>query len=223
MTERQGPVWGILLAAGSGRRFGSGKQFTEVRGQRLVDLALRATSRACDAVVLVLPPGVAWDGAPVARVVAGGPSRTASVRAGLGEVPPDAAIVVVHQAANPLATQALFDAVLEAVWGGADAAVPGLTPADVVRRVEGSRMLEDVGRDDLVIVQTPGAFRAEILRAAHASGAEAVEDTALVAALGVTVTVVEGDPRNVHVATPTDLSIVGALLEGAVAEARHGC
>ncbi len=207
-----GRVWGIVLAAGVGARFGGPKQFVEASGRRLVDLAVEATTRACDHVVLVLPPGCPWDGPPVAHVVSGGSDRGASVRAGLGAIAADEGIVIVHQAANPLASLETFAALLHAVEDGAAAAAPGLQPADLVRYRDGQLAGAIVGRDDLVLIQTPTAFRLEVLRAAHAAGADAVEDTALVTALGHEVRVVPGDPRNVHVATAADLEIVEALL-----------
>src|SRR5262245_49893386 len=97
-------VSGIVVAAGSGSRFGTPKQFATLRGSRLVDIAVDAAARACDEVVVVLPPGTDWDGAPVAAAVPGGAQRSHSVRSGLDAVSPDAEIVVVHDAARPLAS-----------------------------------------------------------------------------------------------------------------------
>ena len=215
MTRPTGPVWGVVLAAGAGGRFGASKQFARAGGSRLVDLAVAATASSCDRVVVVLPAGRAWDGAAVDETVEGGSTRGASLRRALAVIPEAAPITVVHQAANPLASAELFEAVIGAVRAGAPAAVPGLRPPDVVRRVAGDHVTELVGRDDLVVVQTPGAFRTEVLRRAHAAGREAAEDTALVFALGEPVGVVAGDPRNVHVTTPDELDMVNSLLQGA--------
>ena len=128
------------------------------------------------------------------RSSTGGATRSESVRAGLAAVPPDAEVVVVHDAARPLATAALFDAVIDAVRAGADGAVPGLPVADTLKRVDDVRVIETVDRVGLVAVQTPQAFRAGVLRAAHAPAADATDDAALVEALGGTVVVVPGDP-----------------------------
>ena len=204
--------WAILLAAGGGARFGAEKQFVRAGGHRLVDLALEAAAGTCERVVLVLPPGRVWDGQPVHAVVEGGADRPASVRRGLAAIPDDDGIVIVHQAANPLADVALLQALLEAVAGGAAAAVPGLRPADLVRRTTGGLLGDIVGRDDLVLVQTPAAFRLPVLRAAHDQRIDALEDTALVSALGHDIVVVPGDPRNVHVTSMADLELVTALL-----------
>lgn len=213
-TSRPQPPrdWGIVLAAGDGARFGGPKQFVKAGERRLVDLAVEALVRACDRVVLVLPPERRWDGPPVDHVVAGGADRGASVRAALAVIPEGGETVVVHQAANPLASAATFAALREAIDGGAAAAVPGLRPADLVRYREGDAVGPVVGRDELVLIQTPAAFRLDVLREAHAAAGAALEDTVLVTALGYDVQIIPGDPRNVHVATPADLEIVEALL-----------
>jgi 2-C-methyl-D-erythritol 4-phosphate cytidylyltransferase len=204
--------WGIVLAGGNGARFGGPKQFSMAGGRRLVDLAVEATMSACEQVVLVLPSDRPWDGPPVDRVVAGGADRGSSVRAALAAIPADDGLVFVHQAANPLASFETFCALSEAMDDGVAAAVPGLRPADLVRYRDGDELGAVVGRDELVMVQTPAVFRLEVLRAAHATGGDALEDTSLVTALGYDVRIVPGDPRNVHVATAADLEVVEALL-----------
>jgi 2-C-methyl-D-erythritol 4-phosphate cytidylyltransferase len=204
-------TWGIVVAGGSATRFGSPKQFESVGGVRLVDRAVETASIACDDVVVVLPPGVDWDGPPVAAAVTGGATRSASVRAGLDAVDGSAAIVVVHDAARPLAPPALFDAVIGAVRSGADAAVPALPVPDTVKRLEGDRVVETITRDGLVAVQTPQAFRSDALRAAHRAGAEATDDATLIEATGGRVVVVPGEPANLKVTTPTDLVVAAAL------------
>ena len=196
------------------------KQFETLAGTRLVDRAVEATGAACDDVVLVLPAGVGWDGVPVAATVPGGSTRSASVRAGLDAVPGSAEVVVVHDAARPLAAPALFDAVTGAVGAGADAAVPGLPIPDTVKRVDGGNVVETISRDALVAVQTPQAFRADALRAAHVADGEATDDAALVEAAGGRVVIVPGDPRNLKVTTPADLVVAAALLVAASEEQR---
>ena len=206
---------GIVVAAGSGTRFGVPKQFENVAGARLVDRAVEAAALACDEVVVVLPVGVAWDGRHVAAAVPGGSTRSASVRAGLDVVAAAATVVVVHDAARPLAPPPLFECVIAAVRSGADAAVPGLPIPDTVKRVDGDDVVETVARDALVTAQTPQAFRAGALRAAHDRGVEATDDAALVEAAGGRVVVVPGDPRNLKITTPADLLVAAALLVAA--------
>jgi 2-C-methyl-D-erythritol 4-phosphate cytidylyltransferase len=171
-----------------------------------------------DGVVLVLPSGSPADpeGAAGGRhgadtVVPGGDTRAASVRAGLMAVPGTAQVIVVHDGARPLASPALFRAVVDAVLGGADAAVPAMAVADTLKQVEGDAVTGTVGRDGIVAVQTPQAFRADVLRRAHAPRPEATDDAALVEVLGATVRVVPGDPRNLKVTTAADLEIAQAL------------
>ena len=140
-------------------------------------------------------------------------ARAESVRAGLAVVPGTAEVVVVHDAARPLATADLFVSVIAAVRAGADGAVPGLAVADTLKRVDDVRVTATVDRVGLVAVQTPQAFAAGILRAAHATRADATDDAALVETIGGTVVVVPGDPRNLKVTGPADLMIAAALLE----------
>ncbi len=207
-----GPSAAIVVAAGGGIRFGAPKQFAALAGRRVVDRSVDAAAAACDAVILVLPAGCAWDGAPVAAVVVGGATRAESVRAGLAAVPAPTDVVMVHDAARPLASPALFAAVAAAVRDGADAAVPALPVADTIKRVDGARVTGTLDRDGLVAVQTPQAFRAGALRAAHAAGGDATDDAAFVEAAGGMVVVVPGEARNVKITTAADLDLVAALL-----------
>jgi len=202
----------IVVAAGQGERFGAPKQFLAVGDERLVDRAVMVAGAACDEVVVVLPEGRVWDGAPVAAAVVGGRTRSESVRAGLAAIDPAADIAVIHDAARPLATPELFELVIDTVRAGADAAVPALAVADTLKRVDGDRVVGTVDRDGLVAVQTPQAFRVAALRAAHAEDGDATDDAGLVEAAGGTVVVVGGDPRNLKVTSVGDLAVVEALL-----------
>jgi len=171
-----------------------------------------AARDACDAVVLVLPAECNWDGPGVDAVVAGGATRSASVRAGLAAIPAEVEVVVVHDAARPLAPVQLFRAVIEAVRTGADGAVPAVPVADTLKRVHGVDVMETVDRDELVIAQTPQAFRADALRDAHVGAVDASDDAALVEARGGRIVVVPGEPTNRKITTPTDLVIATATL-----------
>jgi 2-C-methyl-D-erythritol 4-phosphate cytidylyltransferase len=204
-------TWTIVVAAGSGARFGGAKQFLLLGEERLVDVGGRPAGRASAGVVVVLPAGVVWDGSDAVASVTGGATRADSVRAGLAVVPASADVVLVHDAARPLATEALFAAVIDAVRDGADGAVPGLPVADTIKRVDGDRVIETVPRDDLVAVQTPQAFRADALRAAHRDRADGTDDAALIERDGGKVVVVPGDPANVKVTAPDDLELVAML------------
>lgn len=210
--------WGIILAAGSARRFGQDKLAICVDGERLVDRAVRTATEVLDGVVLVARPGVRWSGPPVAEVVTGGARRSDSVRAGLGALPADVAVTVVHDAARPWATAALYRAVLAAVEAGADGAVPALPIDDTVKRVAGDRVVETLERGSLVRVQTPQAFRAEVLRRAHAGEPDATDDAALVEAVGGVVVTVPGEVANLKLTRPEDLTVARALRQAAGGE-----
>jgi 2-C-methyl-D-erythritol 4-phosphate cytidylyltransferase len=195
-----------VVAAGSGARFGGQKQFEELEGRRVVDWAVAACRSVADGVVLVVPadhlddPTFATD-----LVVGGGTTRSASVRCGLDAVPPEAHIVIVHDAARPFAAPALFEAVVAAVRDGADGAVPGVPLADTIKRVADGRVVATLDRSELVAVQTPQAFAAAALRRAHAAGGEATDDAALVEAASGVVAVVPGDPANTKITRRADL------------------
>ncbi|HUY63437.1 MAG TPA: 2-C-methyl-D-erythritol 4-phosphate cytidylyltransferase [Acidimicrobiales bacterium] len=207
-------VWSVVVAGGDGRRFGAPKQFAMLGGRPLLSWAVDAARPVSDGVVLVVPADRVADaqgshGADV--VVAGGSTRAESVRAGLSVVPEDAAIIVVHDGARPLASAALFWAVVDAVRQGAEAAVPGLAVADTLKAVADGVVVSTVPRQGLVAVQTPQAFRADSLRRAHGGAGEASDDAGLLEAAGATVRVVAGDPRNLKVTTPGDLEVAQAL------------
>jgi 2-C-methyl-D-erythritol 4-phosphate cytidylyltransferase len=115
---------------------------------------------------------------------------------------------VVHDAARPLASIRLVEAVVDAVEGGADAAVPALPVVDTLRRRTGG----PVDRDGLVAVQTPQAFRAASLRAAHDGDPEATDDAALVEAIGGRVVLVDGEAANFKLTAPEDLAVAEAVI-----------
>lgn len=214
-----GPVWTIVVAGGSGARFGGEKQFATLGGRRLVDRAVAAARTVSDGVVAVVPPGRSAepvDGADA--IVTGGATRSESVRAGLAAVPGDAEVIVVHDAARPLADSKLFSATVAAVVAGADGAVPGIPIPDTIKRVSAdgpgpARVEGTIPRDGLVVVQTPQAFRASVLRHAHASKADGTDDAQLVESAGGIVVVVPGDPRNFKVTTPADLAMAESAVD----------
>ena len=212
-------TWAIVVAAGGGARFGGAKQFARLGDASVLDRAVEVARAACDGVVVVLPAGNDWAAPAGVSTTTGGASRSASVRAGLALAPGGAEIVVVHDAARPLASRALFARVIAAVQGGADAAVPGVAVTDTIKRVVGDRVVATVPRDDLVAVQTPQAFRRAALEAAHAGEGVDTDDAALVEAAGGTVVLVDGEPANIKVTHVDDLDLVHALLDRSQAQA----
>jgi 2-C-methyl-D-erythritol 4-phosphate cytidylyltransferase len=201
-------VWSIVVAGGSGTRYGERKQYLRLGEDRVLDWSLRAAATHGDGVVLVVPAEMVDVDEPGAdAVVAGGPSRSASVRAGLAAVPDEATVIVVHDAARPVPAPAVWARVLAAVAAGADGAVPAVPVNDTLRQVGGAT----VDRSQLVAVQTPQAFRADALRAAHRGAPEGTDDASLVEAGGGRVVVVDGDPRNIKITTPVDLALAELL------------
>jgi 2-C-methyl-D-erythritol 4-phosphate cytidylyltransferase len=214
-------VWSIIVAGGSGRRFGQMKQYALLSGRPVLEWAVSACRTRSAGVVLVVPAGSGddHDAHGADAIVPGGATRADSVRCGLAAVPEDADVIVVHDAARPLASPALFFAVIDAVTdGGADGAVPGVPPSDTIKAVDQyGRVTATLDRATLVAVQTPQAFRAGMLRQAHRdrpAGAPtaATDDAMLVEALGGTVQVVPGDPGNLKITDPDDLQAAERLL-----------
>jgi 2-C-methyl-D-erythritol 4-phosphate cytidylyltransferase len=195
-------VWTVVVGGGGGARFGTLKQYEPLGSRRVLDVAVDAARKSSDGVVVVVPAADAQR----ERAVPGGPTRSASVRAGLAVVPAEATIICVHDAARPLATPDLFVAVVEAVHAGADGAVPAVPVTDTIKTVDGTGLVVDTPeRSTLVAVQTPQAFRAAVLRRAHAAGGDGTDDAALVERLGGRVVVVPGEPWNRKITAPDDL------------------
>jgi 2-C-methyl-D-erythritol 4-phosphate cytidylyltransferase len=203
-------VWAIVVAAGEARRFGQQKQFALLGGRPVLEWSIEASRAVAQGVVAVVPES-SLGGSRVAkgadRVIAGGPTRASSVRRGLAAVPVNAHVIVVHDAARPLATRELFRAVVDEVVAGADGAIPGLAVVDTVKRVRGGRVVETLDRSELVAVQTPQAFRAALLRQAHEGEPEATDDAGLLEAMGSRVVVVPGEYHNLKLTSPDDLVI----------------
>ncbi len=214
MAGTSGPA-ALLLAAGSGERLGVGrpKAFVELAGRPMLEWSLVALAAAgVTDIVVALPPGVA---APAGvRGVPGGASRSASVRAALAEVSAD--VVLVHDAARPLVTPDVFARVADAL-AGADCAIAAARVADTVKEADSSgAVAATLDRSRLWAVQTPQAFRRDVLaRALDVSDdvlARATDDAWLVERAGGSVRVVETSPANFKVTTPHDLRVAEMLL-----------
>jgi 2-C-methyl-D-erythritol 4-phosphate cytidylyltransferase len=220
-------VWAVLAAAGRGERLGSDrpKAFARLGGRPLLAESLERLEESgwIDAIVIAAPPD--WEepsilvaeeiaATKVSSAVTGGESRSESVRLALEEVPADAAVVLVHDAARPLLPEEVIERVLAPLSEGWDGVVPAVPLADTVKRVDGDRVVETVSRDDLVAVQTPQAFLADALRRAVSGDVSSATDCAsLVEAQGGRIKVVEGDPRLLKVTDADDLALVESWLE----------
>ena len=220
----------VVPAAGAGRRFGGGaKALVRLAGRAMLALAVEAmeANECTTAVVVVSHPDameatgklLADEGlAKVTALVAGGPTRQASVAAGLRALPSEPAYVVVHDAARPLAAPGAVDRMLALLLeAGLAGVVPGVPVPDTIRRVDAAqRSTGIVDRDQLRSMQTPQLFVREVLeeayRLAARDGIEATDDAALIELAGHPVQVVPGDPENLKVTTPLDLAIAETLL-----------
>lgn len=206
-------VSSIIVAGGSGTRFGAAKQFCLIDERSALQCCIDAASTVSTEVVAVLPGDV--DNAAVAaltaavplRCVTGGSTRSASVRNGLAAIRSSASVVIIHDAARPLAPVSVFRRVLDAIINGADAAVPTIEVVDTMQHRDGTV----VDRSDLLIVQTPQAFAAAPLRQVHELQPDATDDASLLRAAGFVVSAVDGDRRSLKITDPIDLAIVSAL------------
>lgn len=259
-------IWTILLAAGSGQRFGGDKLFQPLGASSVLERSLTTAVRASQGVLLVLPlrlvscrkldhsaaseqhtSGSAQLGerapgetavAPISDApeeaslhnrgllaemleraereegreiftIPGGTTRSESVRCGLAATPAEADVIVVHDAARPLASASLYAEVVAAVRAGADGAAPAVAVTDTIRHLKGVTL----ERSNLRAVQTPQAFGAAALRNAHAGGGEATDDVSLLEAAGGVIKLVEGDPANIKITTPLDLAMAQAMIQ----------
>ncbi|WP_286175838.1 2-C-methyl-D-erythritol 4-phosphate cytidylyltransferase [Arthrobacter sp. NEB 688] len=219
----------VVVAAGSGSRLGAGmpKAFVPLAGRPLLGWALDTVAQVpgLRSVVVVAPAdladpgGPAWAGIdppPGTHVVAGGAERTDSVAAGLAALDPGCDVVLVHDAARCLTPVAVFARVVDAVRAGAAGVVPGIPVVDTVKSVDARGVVTGTpDRGALRAVQTPQGFRRAVLESAHAGGAGATDDAALVEQLGHDVLVVDGDARAFKVTTVDDLAHAERLVAGA--------
>jgi 2-C-methyl-D-erythritol 4-phosphate cytidylyltransferase len=198
-------------------------------GRALLAHAVEAieANRCTAAVVVVGHPDALEDTAKlvaeegftkVTAVVGGGPTRQASVAAGLRALPPGLGYVAVHDVARPLVGPGAVDRMLGLLLGsGAAGVVPGVPVTDTIRRVDAvQRSTGIVDREQMRAMQTPQLFVREVLEEAHRRAlrdrVEATDDAALVELTGRLVLVVPGDPENLKVTTPLDLAVAETLL-----------
>jgi 2-C-methyl-D-erythritol 4-phosphate cytidylyltransferase len=213
----------LIVAAGRGERLGSGrpKALVTVAGRPMLEWsvdALRAVG-AVHRIVVALPAGE-LDAAPEGTVaVAGGEVRSQSVRAALwvaGEGDP----VIVHDAARPLASAALFERALDELErSGADAVIAAAPVSDTIKEVgeDGQTVARTLERSRLWAVQTPQVFRRAALELALAQASDellraATDDAWLIERAGGTVRVVHSEPENIKITTAADLHVAERML-----------
>ncbi|MGC8477158.1 MAG: bifunctional 2-C-methyl-D-erythritol 4-phosphate cytidylyltransferase/2-C-methyl-D-erythritol 2,4-cyclodiphosphate synthase [Acetobacteraceae bacterium] len=203
-------VAALLLAAGSGSRFGAEtpKQFLPLAGVPVLRHAAAALAAEGVAIQPVGDPArVAAALAPLEHLppVPGGATRQQSVRAGLAALAPFAPeVVLVHDGARPLIPPGTIPALLAALEQ-ADGAIPAVAVADTLKRVSDGRIIETVAREGLFRAQTPQAFRYAALLTAHLAAPEGLtDDAAVLEAAGLPVAVVSGSEDNIKLTYPED-------------------
>ncbi len=226
-TNSSGRSAAVLVAAGTSERFGGGlKQLALLIDRPVLAWSVDRLAPEVDVLVVVAPPGREddvsaalagpWSGR-VDRIVAGGETRQASVRAGIEALPDDVDVVLVHDAARPCVSTDLVRRMLE-VGRRSGAAVPAMPASDTLVREHEGRVDAVLDREGIGAVQTPQAFALETIRRAHrraaARGLRASDDGTLVFAMGEPVAVVRGEPDNVKITWPGDLAIAEAILRG---------
>ncbi len=202
-------IWGVVVAGGSGTRFGGPKQLAALAGSRVVDRSVDALRSRVEGLIVVGSAEVGTaESLAVHAVVAGGSSRSESVRNGLAALPPSATHVLIHDAARPLVSDEVVARVIDALSGGSLAVVPVVPITDTLRSVDGGT----VDRSGLVGVQTPQGFELAALGAAHDLEIEGTDDASVVEAVGVAVDHVPGSLTNLKLTFPHDLAVAEVLL-----------
>ena len=227
MSDTVQDVGVVIVAAGSGSRAGSDelKQFRWVAGRPMLLHSIQLFQQRPDVcmVVAVLPKGYAGDPPPwifqsdISRLLigVGGRDRGNSVRSGLDDLPTEARIVVIHDAARPLLLNETVDAVIAAARKGTGA-VAALPEVDTLKRVgPDGKIIETVERSGLWRAQTPQAFPRdmidEVTRRANREGITATDDAALCERFGFPVVIVPGSERAMKITTEADFARAEAL------------
>ena len=218
----------IIAAAGSGERFGATlpKALITLGNRTLIEHAVAALAPIASEIVICAPAGYEKQIQELVgndiTVVVGGTTRSDSVRAGIAALTGNNKYVLVHDAARALATTDLAERVLAALKKGESAVIPGLDLVDTVKSVDASGHVSATpDRASLRRVQTPQGFDLDVLKKAHATGADATDDGALVEAIGHKVLIVNGEERALKITTPADLATALSML-GASSEFRTG-
>jgi 2-C-methyl-D-erythritol 4-phosphate cytidylyltransferase/2-C-methyl-D-erythritol 2,4-cyclodiphosphate synthase len=218
----------ILVAAGTGSRFGAGipKQFLTLRGEPVIRHAARSLVEAGAEIQPVGDAGpidAALEGVPHLATVPGGATRQDSVRSGLLALRPHApAFVLVHDAARPIIPPGTIPALLAAL-AHAPGAIPGAPVADTLKRALDGVIVATVPREGLFRAQTPQAFRFDALFAAHhASITGSTDDASLLEALGQDVAIVPGSESNIKLTWPDDLARLEAAMSSSPLVPRVG-
>ena len=219
----------VVVAAGTSTRTaapaGELKQFRWVSGKPMLLHSLQAFQARDDVAMVVCvlprpfvgdpPPWIFQCDADRLLLCAGGGERSESVRLGLEDLPAECRIVLVHDAARPLATGGMIDRVVREARQG-HGAIAALPVVDTLKEVRADgRIVRTVERASLWRAQTPQGFPREMIERAHreaaASGASATDDAALCERLGLPVVVVRGSERALKITEEEDFARAESL------------
>ena len=213
----------IVVAAGEGRRFGFAKQFALLKGKPVLDWCLDTfeAHKKVEEVVLVLKDDSVKQGyleryGKIVAVTRGGEKRQDSVLSGFRQINPEkAGIVLVHDGVRSLVSEDLINRVIQATLEKG-AVVPAVPVKDTIKFVEGKEVSQTLEREKLFRIQTPQGFFYHVLKKALDKAQEdsfyGTDEASLVERTGERVCVVEGDPKNIKITTPDDLSIAEVYL-----------
>lgn len=214
-------VVAILLAAGSGKRFGEKKQFVKLKGEPLFQYSINTVNKIdlITDLILVLPEEdmdriKVFSFKNVVKV-AGGKERQESVFNALKKIE-DADIVVIHDTARPFATEKMFLDSIKNVKNGWDGSITALRARDTIKEVKGNKVIKTLNRENLYIIQTPQTFIFSKLFDTHKKAKEkdiwGTDDSYLMEMEGYRITVNEGSTLNFKITTKEDILLANCLL-----------
>ncbi len=191
----------------------------ELAGKRVLDWSFETASVLAERVVVVHPDADPANYPGDFKVI-GGSTRSESVRAGLSLVPDDVDFVLVHDAARPLASEALYRRVVDALRAGAESVVPVIEVKESLKLLDDDHSISSVDRTKYRLAQTPQGFRRATIVAAHAGNSEATDDVAMVESLGIKARMVDGELDNLKITYPLDLAYAEAILKWRISGGR---
>ncbi|MEK9148655.1 MAG: 2-C-methyl-D-erythritol 4-phosphate cytidylyltransferase [Candidatus Desantisbacteria bacterium] len=208
----------IVVAAGKSQRCGEDKLYFSIKGKPLIFYTLERIISVCSVSILVCAKDKLkwWKDVPFRlKVVPGGAERQDSVSAGFTALNDDTELVLIHDGARPFVEKCLLERVIEEAEKEG-AAVAGLPVTETIKQVEDGRVKQTLNRDNIWSIQTPQAFKREIIVSAYKKGYEdgffGTDCASLVERAGFPVKVVLGDKKNIKVTTRDDLLMVERLL-----------
>lgn len=218
----------VIVAGGSGTRFGGDKLMADLGGMPVLARTLLAFERtaAVGAIVVAARPeaieavkelGRTYGVTKLTAVVPGGDTRARSCLAGVLAAPPEAELIAIHDGARPLVTE---DVILDGLWTAYrhTAALPAVPVRDTVKQAWDGVVTATPDRSTLYAAQTPQCFQADLIRAAltdaAASAPEVTDDCLAVERIGGKITLSRGSEENIKITTPLDLKIGELILQG---------